>query len=90
MIALGSAVIMAIMGLVLAIACSNLATLLLVRGTGRVREVSVRLALGASRWQLVRHFLAESVLLAMCGAAAGFVLSQWTISYLSTLPQLQL
>jgi predicted permease len=88
MIGYGSALMMAIMGLLLAIACSNLATLLLVRGTGRAKEVSVRLALGASRWQLVRHFLAESVLLAMCGAAAGFVLSQWTIDYLSTLPQL--
>jgi predicted permease len=88
MVAYGSAVVMGIMGLVLAIACSNLATLLLVRGTGRAREVSVRLALGASRSQLVRHFLAESVLLAMCGAAAGFVLSQWTIQYLVTLPQL--
>ena len=84
LIAFGSAVIMAVMGLVLAIACSNLATLLLVRGTGRVKEVSVRLALGATRWQLIRHFLAESVLLAMCGAAAGFVLSQWTIRHVST------
>lgn len=88
MVAYGSAAIMAVMGLVLAIACSNLATLLLVRGTARAREVSVRLALGASRWQLVRHFLAESVLLAMCGAVAGFVLSQWAIQYLATLPQL--
>lgn len=88
MIAYGSAVIMAIMSLVLAIACSNLATLLLVRGAGRAKEVSVRLALGASRWQLVRHFLAESILLAMCGAAAGFILSQWAIQYLSKLPQL--
>jgi len=85
LITFGSAVIMAIMGLVLAIACSNLATLLLVRGVGRAREVSVRLALGASRRQLVGHFLMESVLLSMCGAAAGFVLSQWAVSYLSTL-----
>lgn len=88
MIALGSAVVMAIMAFVLAIACSNLATLLLVRGNGRRKEVSVRLALGASRWQLVRHFLTESVLLAMCGAAAGLMLSQWTLQYLATLPQL--
>jgi len=80
-----STLILAIVALVLAIAWSNLATLLLVRGTGRAREVSVRLAIGATRWQLIRLFLAESVLLSLAGAAAGFILSTWTIRYLATL-----
>jgi predicted permease len=74
-----------IVGLVLAIACSNLATLLLVRGAARVKEVSVRLAVGASRAQLVRHLLTESVLLALGGGAAGCVLAWWTTQWLMSL-----
>jgi predicted permease len=76
--------LLAIVGLVLAIACSNLATLLLVRGAARVKEVSVRLAVGATRGQLVRHLLTESVLLALGGGVAGCVLAWWTMRWLST------
>ena len=77
--------LLAIVGLVLAIACSNLATLLLVRGAGRLKEVSVRLAVGATRAQLVRHLLTESVMLALAGGAAGCVLAWWTMRWLTSL-----
>ena len=69
----------------LAIACSNLATLLLVRGTARAKEVSVRLALGATRGQLVRHLLMESVLLSVAGGIAGGILTWWAIQALGAL-----
>ncbi len=80
-----STTLLTIVGMVLAIACSNLATLLLVRGTARAKEVSVRLAIGATRWQIVRQFLIESSLLSISGAAGGVALSKVTIRYLSTL-----
>jgi predicted permease len=85
LLAPAAAVLLGIVGLVLAIACSNLATLLLVRGSSRAREISVRLALGATRRQLVRHLLAESMLLAAAGAAGGWVLAAWGLRLLSTL-----
>jgi predicted permease len=77
--------LLGVVGMVLAIAASNLATLLLVRGAVRAKEVSVRLAVGAARGELIRHLLTESLLLSLAGGVVGCVLAWWAVRWLEGL-----
>jgi predicted permease len=75
--------LMVVVGLVLLIACANIAGLLLARGVTRRKEMAIRLAVGANSWRVVRQHLTESLLLAVTGGLAGLLIAPWLISLLT-------
>ncbi len=71
-------ILLGISGVVLLLACANVANLLLVRSVARRREMAIRLSIGATRWRLVRQLLAESLILAFCGGCVAMLFTLWT------------
>jgi putative ABC transport system permease protein len=81
--ATGAIVILLLVALVLLLACANVASLVLARSSARARDLALRTALGATRAQLVRQSLIESVMLAIAGGVAGAIVAGWVLAYLS-------
>ena len=77
--------LLSVTGLVLLIACANIANLLLARAAARSSEIAIRLSIGASRKQLVSQLLSESFVMAGCGGVAGLVIAQWTLNLILTM-----